>query len=436
MPHSDVQDHLYGRYFLSLPQIYSVARLSRDGATYDIPVDTDWVTIAVVAERSDIRVSGTKSVSSGNGGDEDDDDDEDDDGNVGGEWASTRKPIGKNGAKGNGKDKGKRTQTRQRVPRKYINLTLVSLPSRASLNGKSAGGDARAQLLLFESDAIVHGKEGEDRSYRGGSGGAYEKWCNLAVGSVIAIVSPRILRPIKVGIYMIVTADVQSSATPHPLTLPLAFNPQSDASIAVIGHAMDLGRCAALQRDGKRCRTWVDSRLEQICEYHACLSMKRGRAGRGELASATTPMEFSSRPFDSARPRGPGKTGYDVRTKTGLLPGSGPQADRESGGATYVVGSGKVVRTGQGPAYSEPMGTLGRKRRLAAEEIEGKKGLARLMERGDNDSPGYKYLRAMDEDKEGDTADTGANRSIANMERAQGLHSTNQPYEDPAKRVS
>lgn len=196
MPHSDVQDHLYGRYFLSLSQIYSVARLSRDGATYDIPVDTDWVTIAVVAERSDIRVSGTKSVSGGNGDFDDEDDDEDDD--VEGEFTS--KPSWKDGAKGKdkGKGKGTNTQTRQRVPRKYINLTLVSLPSRASLNGKAAGGDARAQLLLFESDAIVHGKEGEERSYRGGSGGAYEKWCNLGVGSVIAIVSPRILRPIKV----------------------------------------------------------------------------------------------------------------------------------------------------------------------------------------------------------------------------------------------
>lgn len=197
MSHADVQDHLYGRYYLPPSKLYAVARLGRDGATYDIPVDTDWVTIAVVAERSDIRISGTKS--GGNGAYDDDHDDDINSLDDSAWGAATSKPKHESWAKGKGKDKGKPASTKERVPRKYINLKLVSLPSRSkSLGAKAAGSDAHLQLLLFEAEAVVHNKNGKDRSYRGGSGGAYEKWSNLGVGSVIAILNPRVLRPLQV----------------------------------------------------------------------------------------------------------------------------------------------------------------------------------------------------------------------------------------------
>lgn len=118
------------------------------------------MTIAVVAERN-ARVSAPRDVS----------DDEED---------------------GDGKKKGK---GKERVPKKYVNLKLVALPPRN--NSNMVSGDAYLQLLLFESDSIVH--DGEKNTYRGGSGGAYEKWCNLSVGSVIAILNPRVLRPLKVS---------------------------------------------------------------------------------------------------------------------------------------------------------------------------------------------------------------------------------------------
>lgn len=208
----------------------------------------------------------------------------------------------------------------------------------------------------------------------------------------------------------------QSGAAPHPLTLPLALNPISDASISVIGHAKDLGRCAALKRDGQRCRTWIDSRREQVCEYHASLALKRTRAGRGELASATTPME-------SASGASKGKPSF--------------LADRNMGGATYVVGSGKVVRTGEQGARSSPFGdpgALGRKRQRGPNDVAGDDALKRLLERtGDDHSPGARYLRAAQAERSG-AAEDKEKEKIKAVVRPHGDHGTTR-NEDAAKRA-
>ncbi|CAK9780391.1 hypothetical protein CC85DRAFT_10243 [Cutaneotrichosporon oleaginosum] len=346
MPHAEVQDLLRRRYYLDPLRVYSLARLNRDGATYNVPVNKEWATIAVVAERSDVRASGGKAGDAG-----DDVDFE--------EQEEIRRPS-KTASKGKGKAKAKAQVYEKRAPRKYISITLVSLPSR-SRSGK-AEGDARFQLLLFEAD-VTHRKGGEP-SYRGGSGGAYEKWSNLAVGSVIAIVNPRILRPLKSG------------ATPHPLSLPLALNPTSATSITYIGHAQDVGRCAARKRDGTQCSTWVDTRQDDLCEHHQVEELKRGRAGRGELASATSALEgmyrSDNRAGVRATPRG------------------------EDSGATYVLGAGKVVRTGQrGPA---PVQAPSAKRRRE-EQAAARASLARILERTDDNSPGAKYLRAAEAER-------------------------------------
>jgi minichromosome maintenance protein 10 len=95
-------------------------------------------------------------------------------------------------------------------------------------------------------------------------------------------------------------ADRQAgSAAPHPLTLPLALNPTSGEHIRLIGQAKDLGRCSAVQKDGNRCRTWVDlyvyyffavrelttRRENAVCEYHVHTAVQKGRAGRAEFTA-------------------------------------------------------------------------------------------------------------------------------------------------------
>ncbi|BEJ14183.1 hypothetical protein CspHIS471_0313570 [Cutaneotrichosporon sp. HIS471] len=344
MSHAEVQGYLRGRYFLPPTRIYTLARLSRDGATYSLPVDEEWVTIAVVAERSDVRTSGAKESEAADDGDDLDDD----------SWASSKRDL-----KGKGKSKDKAPQ--KRTQRKYISLTLVSLPNPAQRGRPS--GDAHFQLLLFEANASY--RKGAEPAYRGGSGGAYEKWSSLAVGSVIAIVSPRILRPLKSG------------AKPHPLTLPFALNPTSATSITIIGHATDLGSCPARKRDGTVCSIWIDARQDDLCEYHKLEELKRVRAGRGEFASATSALEGM----------------YRTENRAGVR--RIPQG--ESDGATYVLGAGKVVHTGQRSA--PPPTRLNKRRR--EDKVAIAASLARLLESKDDNSPGAKYLRAAEAERQG-----------------------------------
>jgi minichromosome maintenance protein 10 len=407
--------------------VYSVARLSRDGSTYDIPVDGDWITIAVVAERGEVRVSGMRDAVSNDEDEEDEDDDND--GQPPGAKAKS--------AKGKGKD-GKDPKKRKRRPKKYLSLKLVALPPRSkSLGSAAASGDAMLTLLLFESDATIRSPDGEVRTYRGGSGGAYERWCNLAVGSVIALLNPRVLRPLKSG-----------AGAPHPLTHPLALNPQSDASIQLIGHATDLGQCVSTLRDGSRCKTWVDTRLNTVCEYHLHAAVVRGRSSRAEFASASTPLGFGGAVGGSG---GAGSgSGYDPRTKTGLLPRNGARpAPADGGGATYIVGTG-IAHTGLQPPgsaggafLSERMGRGQAAKRKRQEAKEAEAALAKILEHGGDNSVGAKYLSslgvALGKDKDKDPKEGEPERKrvfTAEAIKRIGYDPSGRRNEDPSKRVS
>ncbi|ORY24121.1 hypothetical protein BCR39DRAFT_547670 [Naematelia encephala] len=387
LPHAQLQDHLFGRYYLSPSLLYSVIRLSKDGATYDVPVEGDWVTIAVVAERGDIRVSGSKESLTQSDNEDDDADN--------GKQQTDHKP--KQGDKRTQEQRDKDSWKKRRGPRKYINLKLCALPPR----GSKQGGEALLQLLLFQADAILSQEpenEGDEitKSYRGGSGGAYERWCNLNVGDVVAILNPRVLRPLRSG-----------SQAPHPLTLPLALNPNSADAITLIGHARDLGCCTAQQRDGNRCKSWVDLRESQVCEYHVHAAVQRSRAGRAEFTASTSSFALQSRSTQG------GKTKFDLKKKTGLLPGNGPQAAPRDqynggGGATYLVG-GNTINTARlrddgglkhfGDEHlNEKLGrNRAGKRRRQLEEKEAEKALQSLLERDSGmGSQGAKYLKAVE----------------------------------------
>lgn len=182
------------RYYLSPSRLYSVIRLSRDRQHYDVPLDSDWVTIAIVCGKSEIRninggpATGQASTSTKQ---ESDDGDEDED-----NGPSPARKKGKSRVKSeDGVVDGKRKT------RKFLNLRLCSLPNKASRKGNGVSGDALLTLLLFEAETESRSKTGDDttRHYRGGSGGAYEKWWKLDVGSVIGIVAPKVLKPWSVS---------------------------------------------------------------------------------------------------------------------------------------------------------------------------------------------------------------------------------------------
>ena len=76
----------------------------------------------------------------------------------------------------------------------------------------------------------------------------------------------------------------RSVGKPHPTDNMLALAPMSDASIAVIGYAQDLGMCRATKRDGTRCTGWCDKRVSDVCDYHVQNAIERRRAARPEFA--------------------------------------------------------------------------------------------------------------------------------------------------------
>jgi hypothetical protein len=190
LPFDDFQEFMYGRVYLSPSRLYSVVRLSPDRAAYDVPVDGDWVTIAVVAERGQVQISRR-------GGKDKD--------KAKGKWggAGDKDKDGKPAEKNDEEDEESMPAPKDK---KYMRLLLVDFGHRAS-EGKSTPkeqlkGDALLNMLLFEADSARaadggNGK-GKDVIYKGGSGGAFEACAKLREGAILAILNPRVLKPFQV----------------------------------------------------------------------------------------------------------------------------------------------------------------------------------------------------------------------------------------------
>ncbi|KAJ3808364.1 hypothetical protein F5876DRAFT_46150 [Lentinula aff. lateritia] len=360
LPHEDLQDHLRGRYYLSPSRLYSSISLTPDKSGYDVPVDGDWITIAVVAERGPIKY--------------------------------TNPPVGiakeeeadEDGAPSAGQGKGKVNIVRKNKSepsnapnprRRYVNVKLIDFGSRKSSSSESKGhilGDAFLTLLLFEAEAVdliteEYGKKlaHPRKVYRGGSGGAFEAMAKLKEGDVIALLNPRIMKPFTSS----------STSNPHPVHNILAVTPINAGSITHIGRSLDLGMCMVQKRDGSVCGSWCDKRISNVCEWHVTNAVQRRRAARSEFAVGTSGMTNSAvvkSRFNSS------SSDYDPVRKTGLLPrgGAATQSKHKFGGptsyapeATYVL-SGHVINnsnTVDTTHVSEQMGREGQARAQRAE---------------------------------------------------------------------
>jgi len=161
-----------------------------DKQGYEVPVDGEWVTIAVVAERGPIN--------------------------------QTRPPVGlereeddaagHNGKPFPGKSNTGKAKTTGSVPqkplgKKYVNLKLIDFGCRSD-SGANGGklvirGDAFLSLLLFESDGFdtlgTNNGGLPKKIYKGGSRGAFEHMSKLREGAVIALLTPKILKPFQVS---------------------------------------------------------------------------------------------------------------------------------------------------------------------------------------------------------------------------------------------
>jgi len=167
------------------------------GQAYDVPVIGDWVTIAVVAGRSPVRISRAPvAVGPGEARDADDPD-----------------PTSTSSVTQNPKSAGRKDLEPPPVGgRKYVNMTLVDFGAGGGGAGGNSNnnekgtsrGDAVLSLLLFESDTYdtVSRSDGllPEKIYKGGSRGAFESMAKLREGSVIALLNPRVLKPLQVRV--------------------------------------------------------------------------------------------------------------------------------------------------------------------------------------------------------------------------------------------
>jgi minichromosome maintenance protein 10 len=190
-------------------------------------------------------------------------------------------------------------------------MTLVDFGAGGGASSSSSSkkgtsrGDAVLSLLLFESDTYDTVSRGDgllpEKIYKGGSRGAFESMAKLREGSVIALLNPRVLKPLQVSVIfpctflqlvffwpllkscsVITLWDVmQKPGAPNVL----ALTPESAASVAIIGTARDLGMCGVVKRDGKPCGSWFDKRISDVCEYHVQHAVQRCRAGRPEFST-------------------------------------------------------------------------------------------------------------------------------------------------------
>jgi minichromosome maintenance protein 10 len=287
---------MYGRTYISPSALYSIIRLQPNKQAYDVPVDGDFVLIAVVAERGPIRMSkapvGIEREAEDEGACSDDE-------HVPvTSLSKDTKPWDK-GKRGKGKNTAMKDEPAARKSRKYVNLKLIDFGARSASSatgGKAVlRGDAFLSLLLFESekvDDIVDEDTGKKkRVYRGGSRGAFETMSTLREGSVIALLNPRVLRPFQVSHCLYVCAFAKdhssiqrASDAPHPTANVLGLTPESAESTLVLGYARDLGLCAVVRKDGKTCGAWTDKRVSDVCEYHVTHAVQHLRAGRAEFS--------------------------------------------------------------------------------------------------------------------------------------------------------
>ena len=124
----------------------------------------------------------------------------------------TRAPMTIEAEDGDNKKKGKAgvNEPEKSFGKKYVNLKLIDFGARSlsTIGGASViRGNVFLTLLLFKSDGfdLIPREDGmkPEKIYKGGSRGAFEHLTNVKEGDVIALLSPKILKPFQVDIFFL-----------------------------------------------------------------------------------------------------------------------------------------------------------------------------------------------------------------------------------------
>ncbi|KAK3332072.1 hypothetical protein B0T19DRAFT_94028 [Cercophora scortea] len=96
----------------------------------------------------------------------------------------------------------------------------------------------------------------------------FDRFWKLTPGTVLAILNPSILPP-----------PPGREATNR---FGLVINSDAD-TILEIGNARDLGYCKSVKKDGQLCKSWVNARHSEHCEFHTNEAIRKTRSTRMEL---------------------------------------------------------------------------------------------------------------------------------------------------------
>ncbi|KAK4158391.1 DNA replication licensing factor mcm10 [Chaetomidium leptoderma] len=98
----------------------------------------------------------------------------------------------------------------------------------------------------------------------------FDRFWKLTPGTVLAILNPGILPP-----------PPGREATNR---FGLVINSDED-TILEIGKARDIGYCKSIKKDGAPCKSWVNARRTEYCEFHTNEAVRKARSSRIELST-------------------------------------------------------------------------------------------------------------------------------------------------------
>lgn len=195
--------------------------------------------------------------------------------------------------------------------RKYMLLRLQDLGADAK-----GGGDDMLTLIVFQ--ALKEDRLPNKRSsWRGGSGGAFERLIHERPGALLCITNPRVsdsaVSPRGIHYIWKRRAGIQNDLyarilTSHSVLLPtiqgllvptkpggkstaaskvFKLKLVHDSTLTVIGQVADFSRCQAMTKEGNLCSAYVDGRSgSKVCETHFEASLKHRGGKRHDLVNA------------------------------------------------------------------------------------------------------------------------------------------------------
>lgn len=132
----------------------------------------------------------------------------------------------------------------------------------------------------------------------------FTRYWKLTEGTVVAILNPNVMPP---------PPGRQDTGR-----FSLVINSDED-TILEIGSARDLGFCQAIKKDGEMCRSWVNKKRTQYCEFHSNEAIRKQRSARMEVNSSGFGTRVRFQGKNSAEVFEPVKKkpdNYDWETKT------------------------------------------------------------------------------------------------------------------------